>query len=71
VSRAISQRLRRLAAIWLLLGAPSELVAQRPPTSQRMVLLKRAGPVAAQFYAYLRGETARTILRKHGFTVPE
>jgi len=45
--------------------------ADHPPLRQRMVLLKRAGPVAAQFYAYLRGEPARTILRKHGFTVPE
>ena len=42
-----------------------------PPLRQRVVLLKRAGPVAAQFYAYLRGETARAILRKHGFAVPE
>jgi molybdate transport system substrate-binding protein len=45
--------------------------ADYPPLRQRMVLFKRAGPVAAQFYAYLRGETARTILRNHGFTVPE
>jgi molybdate transport system substrate-binding protein len=36
-----------------------------------MVLLKRAGPVATRFYAYLRNEAARAILRKHGFTVPE
>ena len=45
--------------------------ADYPPLRQRMVLLKRAGTVAAQFYAYLRGETARAIFRKHGFTVPE
>jgi molybdate transport system substrate-binding protein len=45
--------------------------ADYPPLRQRMVLLKRAGPAAAQFYAYLRGEAARAILRKHGFTVPE
>ncbi len=32
MSRAISKRLRWLAAIWLLLGAASELAAQRPPT---------------------------------------
>ena len=36
-----------------------------------MVLLKRAGPVAARFYAYLQTEPARAILRKHGFAVPE
>ena len=45
--------------------------ADHPPLRQRMVLLERAGPVAAAFYAYLRGEPARAILRKHGFAVPE
>ncbi len=45
--------------------------ADYPALRQRMVLLKRAGAVAAQFYAYLRSEAARAILRKHGFTVPE
>ena len=45
--------------------------ADYPPLRQRMVLLKQAGPIAAQFYAYLRGEAARGILRKHGFAVPE
>jgi len=45
--------------------------ADYPPLRQRMVLLKRAGPVAAQFYAYVRSEAARAILRKHGFTVLE
>jgi molybdate transport system substrate-binding protein len=45
--------------------------ADHPPLRQRMVLLKRAGAVAARFYAYLRGETARAIFRKHGFAVPE
>ena len=45
--------------------------ADYPPLRQRMVLLKRAGPIAARFYAYLRNEAARAILRKHGFTVPE
>ena len=45
--------------------------ADYPPLRQRMVLLKRAGAVTAQFYIYLRGETARAILRKHGFAVPE
>ena len=45
--------------------------ADHPPLRQRMVLLKRAGAVAAQFYTYLQGDAARAILRKHGFTVPE
>jgi molybdate transport system substrate-binding protein len=44
--------------------------ADYPPLRQRMVLLKRAGPVAARFYAYLWSEAARAILRKHGFMVP-
>jgi molybdate transport system substrate-binding protein len=42
-----------------------------PPLRQRMVLLKSAGPVASQFYAFLQSEAARAILRKHGFSVPE
>jgi molybdate transport system substrate-binding protein len=42
-----------------------------PPLRQRMVLLKRAGPIASRFYAYLQGGAARAILRKHGFSVPE
>ena len=42
-----------------------------PTLRQRMVLLKRAGPVAEQFYRYLQGTGARAILRKHGFAVPQ
>ena len=42
-----------------------------PPLRQRMVLLKNASPVAAQFYEYLQSEGARAILRKHGYGVPE
>ena len=34
-------------------------------------LLKRAGPVAARFYAYLQSPPARAALKKHGFVVPE
>jgi molybdate transport system substrate-binding protein len=41
------------------------------PLRQRMVLLKRAGPTATQFYTYLQGNTARAILRKHGYGVPQ
>ena len=40
------------------------------PLRQRMVLLKRAGAAATQFYAYMQGKTARAILRKHGYGVP-
>ncbi len=41
------------------------------PLRQRMVLLKRAGATATQFYDYLQGKTARAILRKHGYGVPQ
>ncbi len=41
------------------------------PLRQRMVLLKRAGPTATEFYRYLQGDTARGILRKHGYGVPQ
>jgi molybdate transport system substrate-binding protein len=40
------------------------------PLRQRMVLLKRASPAAAQFYTFLQGERARAILRKHGYGIP-
>lgn len=45
--------------------------ADHPPLSQRMVLLKHAGPTAVQFYSYVQSEAARAILRKHGYGVPE
>jgi molybdate transport system substrate-binding protein len=41
------------------------------PLRQRMVLLKRASPLAAAFYAYVQGERARAILKKHGYEVPQ
>jgi molybdate transport system substrate-binding protein len=45
--------------------------ADHPPLHQRMVLLKRAGPVATQFYAYMQSASARSILRKSGYEVPQ
>lgn len=45
--------------------------SDHPPLRQRMVLLKRAGPTATQFYTYLQGKTAKAILRKHGYGVPK
>ncbi len=45
--------------------------SDHPPLRQRMVLLKRAGPTAAQFYTYLQRKTAKAILRKNGYGVPE
>jgi molybdate transport system substrate-binding protein len=42
-----------------------------PPLRQRMVLLKRAGATASDFYAFLRAAPARDTFRKFGFSVPE
>ena len=39
------------------------------PLRQRMVLLKRAGPVAQQFYAYLQQARAREVLARFGHEV--
>lgn len=44
--------------------------ADHPPLRQRTVLLARASPTAAQFYAYLQSEPAKAIFRKHGYAVP-
>jgi molybdate transport system substrate-binding protein len=44
--------------------------ADHPPLRQRMVLSKRASTVASQFYAYLQTDSARAILRRHGYGVP-
>jgi molybdate transport system substrate-binding protein len=45
--------------------------ADHPPLRQRMVLLKRAGATAADFYSYLQSDSARAIFRKHGYGVPQ
>ena len=45
--------------------------SDHPLLRQRMVLLKRAGPIASQLYTYLQGATARAILQQHGYGVPE
>ncbi len=45
--------------------------ADYPPLRQKMVLLKQAGQVATEFYAFVRSDAARTTLRKFGFAVPE
>lgn len=41
------------------------------PLRQRMVLTRRAGATAHAFYAYLQQPTARTILVRHGFALPD
>ena len=40
------------------------------PLRQRVVLLKGAGPVAEQFYAYVQQPGPRAIFAKHGFLLP-
>jgi molybdate transport system substrate-binding protein len=45
--------------------------ADHPALRQRMVLLKRAGPVAEHFYRYMQEAEARAILQKNGFAVPQ
>ena len=42
-----------------------------PPLRQRMVLLRRASPIAEQFYAYMQGAIARAILIKNGYEAAE
>ena len=42
-----------------------------PPLRQRMVLLKRAGRVAEEFYAYLQSPSARDRFLQHGYSAPE
>ncbi len=41
------------------------------PLAQRMVLINGATPAAQAFYAYLQQSTARTILQRHGFALPD
>ncbi len=41
------------------------------PLLQRMVLLKNAGPVAQEFYAYVQTPKAREIMVRYGFVLPE
>jgi len=45
--------------------------ADHPPLRQRMVLLKRAGPIMERFYRYLQEPSARAILERYGFTLPQ
>jgi molybdate transport system substrate-binding protein len=41
------------------------------PLRQRMVLIKTATPLVEQFYAYMQGAAARTILTRNGYEVPQ
>jgi molybdate transport system substrate-binding protein len=40
------------------------------PLLQRMVLLRDAGPVAEEFYAYIQSPKARAIMERYGFVLP-
>jgi molybdate transport system substrate-binding protein len=40
------------------------------PLRQSMVLLKRAGTTATEFYRYIQSDAARSIFMKHGYGVP-
>jgi|DewCreStandDraft_4_1066084.scaffolds.fasta_scaffold00025_39 molybdate transport system substrate-binding protein len=63
-SLALSPKLKALGAHALI---PAEWHA---PLRQRMVLTKKATPVAERFYAYLQQEPARPIFRRYGFVLP-
>jgi molybdate transport system substrate-binding protein len=41
------------------------------PLRQRMVLLRRAGPVAERFYQYLQRPAARALFIQYGFALPD
>lgn len=41
------------------------------PLRQRMVLLNGAGPVAEAFHAYIQSPSARKIMERYGFALPE
>lgn len=41
------------------------------PLLQRMALMKSAGPVAEQFYAYMKTPKARDIMKSFGFVLPD
>lgn len=40
------------------------------PLRQRMVLTRRAGPIASAFYEYMQQTAAREIMRRYGFVLP-
>lgn len=40
------------------------------PLLQRMALLKNAGPIAEEFYSFMKTPKAREIMKKYGFVLP-
>ncbi len=52
-------------------GSYTELPAElHAPLRQRMALLRRAGPDAQAFYAWLQEPAARAVLQRYGFSMP-
>ncbi len=45
--------------------------AWHTPLRQRMVLLNQAGPVAEAFYAFMQAPSARAIMERYGFMLPD
>lgn len=41
------------------------------PLLQRMALLRNAGPVATEFYTFMKSPRAREIMKKYGFVLPD
>lgn len=41
------------------------------PLLQRMALLRNAGPVATEFYTFMKSTRAREIMKKYGFVLPD
>lgn len=64
-SLALAPNVRRRGTFTLISDA------DHPPLRQRMVLLRRAGPVAERFYRYLQEPAARAILERYGFALPQ
>ncbi len=65
LSLALAPQVRDLGSSNLV---PEEFHA---PLRQRMALINGAGPVAEAFYEYLQSPSAREIMERYGFTLPE
>jgi molybdate transport system substrate-binding protein len=64
LSLALSPAVSKLGSYALL---PAE---SHEPLRQRMVLLKKAGETAKEFYAFVQQPEARAIFRRYGFVLP-
>jgi molybdate transport system substrate-binding protein len=64
ITAASLARAPEVARLTRSLTLPADLHA---PLRQRMVLLRPAGPPAADFYRFLQAPAARTVLQRYGF----